>query len=60
MFRIDGDPDDRRCERDEYGDKQATADHYLCPSAPTGDRRASTRGLQRTRRDAHVGSRRRL
>jgi len=57
MFRIDGDPDDRRCERDEYGDKQATADHHLPGSTPTRDSRPDTPELQRAGRHAHVGSR---
>jgi hypothetical protein len=39
MFRIVGDPNDRYCEDDEKGDKQATADHHLWGKAPTRDGR---------------------
>jgi hypothetical protein len=41
MFRIVGDPDDRRRKDDEKGDKEATADHHLRRIVPTHDGRRS-------------------
>jgi hypothetical protein len=58
MFRIAGNPNDRYCEDDEKGDKQATADQHLRGNAPAHDCRPDTPGLQGTSRNAHVSSRR--